>query len=82
MARIDPLFLTEAELAARIGVSAGAWKAAALILGRQGFPRPDPLFENRRYWPACKAFLDQRYGLGTPQGTGLHVLDGKEAWQR
>lgn len=28
-----------------------------------GFPRKQPLFGDRRYWPAVKAWLDKRNGL-------------------
>ncbi|SER57052.1 winged helix-turn-helix domain-containing protein [Rhizobium sp. NFR03] len=73
------MFLTEAELAARIGVKSEILKGALLALDKEGFPVPDPLFGNRRYWPACKAFLDRRYGLAAPNSSSPG-LDGEENW--
>lgn len=32
---------------------------------KYGFPRKQPLFAGRRYWPAVKAWLDKRNGLPT-----------------
>ena len=60
--KVDPLFLTEAEIAARIGVTAAEWQGTATVLERHGLPAKDALF-SRRYWPAVKAFLDHRAGL-------------------
>ena len=60
---LPPLYLSEAEVAAHVGLSLEDWKAAASALEKQGLPRPDPIFGNRRYLPAVRAFLDRRYGL-------------------
>nr|WP_183368075.1 winged helix-turn-helix domain-containing protein [Gellertiella hungarica] len=51
-------------------------------LDKIGFPKPDPLFADRRYWPAVKAFLDRRYGLAAASGQGIPALDGVESWKR
>lgn len=78
MAKSDKLFVTDAECAERTGLTTEQFKGALPALTKAGFPAPDPLFANRRYWPACKAFLDRRYGLGNltkPPG-----LDGEERW--
>lgn len=58
--QISPLFLTEAEIARRTGVSARQWRAAAHALEKQGLPKRDPLFAKRRHWPAVRDFLDKR----------------------
>lgn len=60
----DPLYLPEAEIARRIGVTLDQWRAKALVLERSGLPRPDPMFDGKRYWPAVRAFLDRRHGVG------------------
>lgn len=62
-ARSDKLFLTNAECAARIGVSTQDFKDMLPALTRSGFPFPDPLFKDRHYWPAVIAYLDKRAGL-------------------
>lgn len=62
------LFVTDAECAKRVGVPLDDWKYAAAILTNQGLPLPDPLFKNRRYWPAVRAFLDWRYRIGPAFG--------------
>lgn len=78
MAKPEPLYVTDAEIAARIGISLDDWKDVAAALEKAGLPAPEPLFRGRRYWPACKAFLDRRYGLG---GTSVPpTLDGAEHW--
>lgn len=59
----DGLYLTDAEIARRIGQQPAEWQATAALLEKDGLPRPDPLFGDRRYWPAVVAFLDARNGL-------------------
>lgn len=61
--RLDaPLFLTDAEIAARLPMTTPAWEAAATVLERDGLPRRDPLFGDRRCWPAVRDFLLARAG--------------------
>lgn len=78
--KIEPLYLTEAQIAERLGISTEDWACAAPMLEKYGFPKPEHLFAGRRYWPACKAFLDRRYDLGTQSGQGIPALDGVERW--
>lgn len=81
MAKVEPLYLTESEIAERIGVSRRSWQAIAKRLEREGFPRRDPSVGRRRYWPACKAFLDRRHNQSAASARGL-VGDPKamEKW--
>jgi hypothetical protein len=72
------LFLTDGEVADRLGVSTLKWQATASALEKSGLPTPDPLFENRRYWPAVRAFLDRRAGL--MHSTSTLNRDGEENW--
>jgi hypothetical protein len=74
----DRLFLTEGEIAMRVGVSSPDWQAAAYVLEKSGLPRPDPLFGQRRYWPAVRAFLDRRAGMA--QSLAPLTRDGEEHW--
>lgn len=74
------LFVTEAQIAERIGLTTEQFKGALPALAKAGFPVPDPLFENRRYWPACQAFLDRRYGLASQSPEANPGLDGDERW--
>jgi hypothetical protein len=62
---IDALYLTDAEISARLGLQPREWAGTvkALEKASAAFPRPDPLFGYRRYWPAIVAFLDARNGL-------------------
>ncbi|NTG94211.1 winged helix-turn-helix domain-containing protein [Rhizobium rhizogenes] len=80
MTKATALFLTEAQLAERMGITTDVLKTALPALMQAGFPIPDPLFANRRYWPACEAFLDRRYGLAAALGQGIPALDGEEKW--
>lgn len=81
MAKSDKLFVTEAECAERIGLSTDEFKSIVSTLEKTGFTLPDPVFKNRRYWPAVKAWLDNRYGLGGENSHGPYPLDGKETWK-
>lgn len=75
----EKLFMTDAEAAKALGIPTDEFKATVIVLEREGFPLPDPIFKNRRYWPAVKAFLDRRYGLGGEKNI-LSKPDGKENW--
>jgi hypothetical protein len=62
----NDLFVTDAEVIRRLGVSEKVGRVAIRELERRpGFPRKDPLFGGRRFWPAVTAFLAKRYGLAT-----------------
>ena len=80
MTKAAALFLTEAQIAARIGLDTEKFKNALPALTKSGFPDPDPLFAGRRYWPACQAFLDRRYGLTSSSPSAIPALDGEERW--
>jgi hypothetical protein len=63
--RVDSgLFPSEAEIARRFSQDTTGWSSKVIILEREGFPRVDPLMGGR-YWPACKAWWNRRYGLGS-----------------
>jgi hypothetical protein len=59
---VSSLFVTEAEIARRLGQTRCGWAAKAEVLERHGLPRRDPLIGGR-YWPAIVAFFDRRYGV-------------------
>jgi hypothetical protein len=73
----DRLFLTDVEIAERVGLAPLDWKATVSALEKSGLPRPDPMFGERRYWPAVRAFLDRRAGLMT----STSARDGEEHWK-
>lgn len=66
MAGLDALYLTDEQIARRLGRKPAEWRAAAALLERDGLPRRDPLFGDCRWWPAVVAFLDRRNGLAGP----------------
>jgi hypothetical protein len=68
------LFLSEAEVARRLGQQLAEWKAKAIVLERRGLPRIDALMGGR-YWPAVCAFFDRRYGISNDNPT---PVDGEE----
>ena len=70
-----PLYLTDGEIAAMLGLTAEEWTAAAKAL--RGLPATDPVFKFRRYWPAVRAYLDRRAGVNLYSGP---VQDGEETW--
>ncbi|GEM_PF-3165163 len=78
---IDPMdarFMTVAEIAKALGVTTDELKAALPALNEEGFPPPDPLFANRRYWPKVKVFFDWRYDLADDEMFSVkRSLDGR-----
>jgi hypothetical protein len=85
MTKASTLFLTDAQVAERIGLTTDEFKRILSGLERDGFPRADHVFCNRRYWPAIQSFLDYRYGLATSSSSGnvaLPSLDEEEPWKR
>ncbi|MDO8596611.1 MAG: hypothetical protein Q7R45_08305 [Sulfuricaulis sp.] len=73
------LYLTDQQIAAKLGVSDKSWRVAVLGFELQrgsGFPRHDPLFPGKRLWPAVEAFLLRRAGLKL--GAPSTVPDGEE----
>lgn len=80
MLKSDKLFVTEAECAERIGISTVDFKSIVSTLAKSGFPAADPLFKNRRYWPAVRAWIDCRYNLNC--GSGPCEPDEVEPWRK
>lgn len=81
MARPETLFVTEAQCAERLGLSLEQFKSALPALNRGGFPMPDPLLANRRYWPAVWAWCDRRYGIGGDHMHSPYPPDEQEPWK-
>ncbi len=63
------LFVTDIELAELLGIPLDILKYKLVELDNKqtGFPRKLPFWENRRYWPAVKDWLDRSNGLGISQ---------------
>lgn len=62
----DKLFLTDVELIRWLGVPDKVIRPLLPALEtKYNFPRKQPLFGNRRYRPAVKAWLDKHNGLPT-----------------
>lgn len=84
MTKATTLYLTDAQVAERIGLSTEDFTDTVPTLERQGFPLKDPLFNNRRYWPAVQAFLDKRNGLASSfvrrQPAASEPAKGVEVW--
>lgn len=60
----DKLYLTDAELIRRLGVPDKVMRPMLPGLeSKFAFPKKQPLFGDRRYWPAVKAWLDKHNGL-------------------
>jgi hypothetical protein len=73
----DTLYKSDVEIARELGVPPAKWRANAVVLERRGLPPPDPMFDGKRYWPAVKAFLDRRNGLGAALAPAF-APDGEE----
>ena len=74
-----PLYKTDAEVSELVGVGRDKFGALAKAWEKSGFPKRDPVV-GKRYWPACRAWLDRRNGLATTAATGL-APDGDEHWK-
>jgi hypothetical protein len=60
----EKLYLLDSELIRRLGVPEKTMRGILPALEtKYGFPRKQPLFGGRRYWPAVKAWLDKHNGL-------------------
>jgi len=87
-ARRDPLFLSDAEIAERLGLTLDQAEVAirALEEKRGGFPPKNPLFGNKRYWPAVRAYLDNMAGMGINRDVAspgiVENFDGAPDYQR
>ena len=79
-----PLYPSERRIVTELyGTDAAAdmlrdWDGVATVLERDGLPPRDPLFGNRRYWPAVVAWLRRRNGLAS--AAGGFAPDGQEDW--
>ncbi|KQT97530.1 hypothetical protein [Rhizobium sp. Leaf453] len=81
-AKKDILFVTDAECADRIGLTTEQFRGVLPVANKEGFPMKDPLFANRYYWPAVRAWLDRRYGIDGTDGPYVpDGLDGEENWK-
>jgi hypothetical protein len=60
MSRSDPLYVTEAACAQRVGVSLEEWNAVLPKLERAGLPKSSKVFPDKRYWPAVRKFFDRQ----------------------
>jgi hypothetical protein len=60
----DKLYLLDSELIRRLGVPEKVLRPMLHALeAKYGFPKKQPLFGGRRYWPAVKVWLDKHNGL-------------------
>lgn len=73
----EKLYLTDAELIRRMGLPEKRGRQVILAFEadpRSGFPKKDKFFGGRRYWPAVKAFLDNRHRVNvaaSPEKRGV-----------
>ena len=74
------LYKADDEIAELIGVGRDKWREIVKVLEMDGFPKRNRLFCGRRYWPACRVWLDEFNGLAS---SSLGAVDGahKENWQ-
>lgn len=71
------LYVTDQQISEIWGVCDKTARRAIKALERAGgFPRKDPLFGGKRYWPAVEAFMQRRAGLNVP----VVSTDGEENW--
>lgn len=69
----DGLFVTDTELARRLGLPRNIVRDAVTTLDanpQSGFPKKLPFWGNRRYWPAVRDYFDRWNGLPHAIGKG------------
>jgi hypothetical protein len=62
----DPLFIADEELPRRLGCPRNVVRDALAMFDRDprsGFPKKEPLWGGRRYWPAVRHYFDRLNGL-------------------
>lgn len=69
------IYLNDNDIAERLGVDSVKWESVAVVLERSGLPRRDPLFDEKRCWPAVLEFLLRRAGVGGNNAAAF-VQDG------
>lgn len=62
------LWVTDKEMIQRLGVPEKSARVAIQMLDRTdpSFPKKEPLWCDRRYWPALRRWFDERYGGVAP----------------
>ncbi len=66
----DKLYLLDSELIRRLGVPDKTMRSILPALeSKYNFPRKQPLFGGRRYWPAVLAWLDKHNGISMDPST-------------
>ena len=66
---MSEIYLTDREIAKRLGMTLVEWTATATVLERSGLPRRSPLFQDRRHWVAVQDYLytrERRPNKSTP----------------
>lgn len=60
----DTLYVTDAEIIRRSGIPRDRfYKILPELEGKHRFPKKNPLFCDRRYWPAVKTWFDGFSGM-------------------
>jgi hypothetical protein len=61
----EKLYVTDAELIRRIGLPEKSGRAFLheLVTNHPAFPKKQKYADNRRYWPAVKAYFDRMNGI-------------------
>lgn len=77
----EQLYVTDAELAAKVGVDLEMLGTFLRQIDRNrtaGFPKQDPLFGGRRYWPAVKDWFDM-YNRRRPQVSSTETFRDRKS---
>ncbi|OBZ97202.1 hypothetical protein ADU59_03030 [Pararhizobium polonicum] len=63
MAKSITLFVDDEELLKRLNLPARLGASLQFLEEKEGFPKPEADFGNKRYYPAVVAWLDAEFGL-------------------
>lgn len=74
------LYLRDSQIRRKLGISEERWPGVLAAFERQGFPSPDAI-TSKRFWPAVRAWLYARHGIGgSIPGPIEGDDDGEENW--
>ncbi len=78
--RDDPLYMRDAEIRRKLGISEERWPGILAAYERLDFPKIDPIV-GKRFWPEVKQWLFLRHGIGGSIGAPIEGdEDGEEHW--
>ena len=78
-AMTETFYMPDDQIAKRAGLAKADHASIFAVWEKSGFPPIDDM-TGMRYWPAVKAWLDRRHGVGEAGSSVPQRSDGEENW--